>query len=206
MHQTRKQASKKLPITKKGTQYIARASSHLQDSAPVVIAVRDMLKLARNAKEVKEMIKQKTLKINGKAVKDYRESIRLFNLFEADKPYVLSLLPTGKYVFEATKSKERLCKVVNKRLVSDNKVQLNLHDGSNVITKDKVNTQDSVYLDLSGKISKHVVFDKGKSCIIISGKYIGSKGKIESLKDGKANVKLDDNVEAELPPSGVIVI
>jgi len=195
-----------LPITKKGTQYIARASFHLRNSVPVVIAVRDMLKIAKNAKEVKEMIKMKVLKINGRAVADYRESIQLFNLFEADKLYVLSLLPTGKFILESTKDKERLCKVIDKKLISGNRIQLNLHDGSNVLTKDKIKTQDSVYLDLSGKIIKHAALEKGKQCTIISGKYIGSKGKIESVKENKVKVKMDDKIEAEIPISEVTAI
>ena len=139
MHQTRKASSTKLPIPRKGTKYIARASSHLNDSVPVVIAIRDMLKLARTAKEVKEMIKDKLLKINGKIVRDYRESIRLFNIFEADKPYKLTILGTGKFAFEEEKNSElRTCKIVNKRLLKSGKIQFNLHDGSNILSKENM--------------------------------------------------------------------
>ena len=56
MHQTRKEATNKLPVRRKGTKYLARARSHLNDSVPVVIAVRDMLGLAIKSKEVKQMI------------------------------------------------------------------------------------------------------------------------------------------------------
>ena len=105
MHLKRQKAAIKLPIPRKGTKYIARALSNLNNSVTVVIAVRDMLKLARTAAEVKKMIHRKLLKINGKNVKDYRESIRLFNLFEADKPYILTLLPTGKFTLEESKEK-----------------------------------------------------------------------------------------------------
>src|SRR3989344_7573807 len=136
MHQTRVQSTKKLPIPRKGTKYVARALSHLNDSVPIVIALRDMLKLARTANEVRKMIKQKALKINGRVVKDYRESILLFNILEADKSYELSLLQTGKFTLVSSQSKNlRLCKVVNKRLLKNNVVQVNLHDGTNLLTK-----------------------------------------------------------------------
>jgi small subunit ribosomal protein S4e len=205
MHRTRKQASVKYPIPKKGTKYIARASSSLQDSIPVVIAVRDILKLANTTKEVKKMINEKLLKINGRVVEDFHESIKLFNIFEADKAYRLTLLPTGKFSFEETKDKERLCKVIGKQLLSGNTIQINLHDGSNVMSKDKINIGDTVYLDFSGKIKSHVVVEKGKSAFIIAGKYSGFEGKIESVKDKKVLVKFKEK-SAELPLSEVVAL
>ena len=84
MHQTRQETSKRLPIKRKGTKYVARAIGNQEHSVPVVIAVRDMLKLARTAKEVREMIKDKTLSIHGRIVDDYREAINLFNILKSN--------------------------------------------------------------------------------------------------------------------------
>lgn len=205
MHQTRMQSSLRLPIRRKGTKYIARASSDLKNSVPVVIAVRDMLKMARNAKEVKAMIKAKALKINGKDVKDYRESIKIFNIFEADKSYVLSLLPSGKFTFEKADKKERLCKITNKKLLPGNKIQINFHDGSNLITNEKVNVEDSVYLNFQGKIVKHLPLEKGKPIFIISGKYIGLKGKVEAINSKLITVKIGENEPVALKASQIII-
>jgi small subunit ribosomal protein S4e len=208
MHLTRQELTKRIPVPRKGTKYIARASSHVHDSVPIVIAVRDMLKLARTAKEVQRMIHEKMLKINGKEAQDYRESIRLCNLLEAGKTYVLSLDEHGKFVFEESKKKdERACKVVNKTLLPKKKIQLNLHDGSNVISHDKISVDDTVYLDSKGKIKSHVALEKGKHCLIISGKYSGLKGKVEKTEGNKVTVNLDDkDVPAELEKRSVMVI
>lgn len=193
MHRTRKEASKKLPIPRKGTKYIARASSNLDNSVSVVMAVRDMLNLAQTAKEVRKMIHQKLLKVNGRVVKEYNQSIQLFNILEADKSYELSLLPTKKFTLVQTKAKDqRLCKVVNRRLVKGNAIQLNLHDGTNLISKEKIGVGDSVYLDFNNKVKKVVSVEKGKEVLIISGKYAGMNGKVESVNEGKASVKLED--------------
>lgn len=205
MHLTRKESSIKLPILRKGTKYIARASSHLNDSVPVIIAVRDMLKLARTAKEVKKMIQQKLLKLNGKPVKDYRQSILLFNILEADKQYSLSILPTGKFVFVPSKESERLCKVTGKRLIGKGMIQLNLHDGTNLITKEKINVGDSLYLDFNGKIKKHVAFSKGKKAFVTSGRYIGQKVEIADSKDGKVSINAKGG-SAGLSKSAVIAL
>ncbi len=193
MHQTRKGSSIKLPVPRKGTKYLVRASSHVRDSIPVLIALRDMLKLARNAKEVKNIIKEKEIKINGKKVIDYHESIKLFNIFEANKTYVLSLLPTKKFTLEESKIKDiRLCKVTGKRLVKSGVTQLNLHDGSNVITKEKANINDSIYLDLAGKIKKIVPLEKGKEVFVIDGKHVGKKGIISSTENKKASIQFKE--------------
>ncbi len=194
MHQTRNEVSSKIPIPRKGSKYVARAKGSLKNSVPVVIAVRDMLSLARTTKEVKEMIFNKNLKLNGREVKDYRESVSLFNLLEAGKTYSLTFSPSGKFALEEAKnSKERPCKVIGKKIMKGNKTQLNLHDGSNVLTDKKVEVGDTLYLDLSGKITKHVALEKGKSGIVTSGKYLGRHGKIESIKDGKISFAFDDS-------------
>jgi len=179
MHQTRQQASTRLPIKRKGTKYVARASSDLENSVPVVIAVRDILKMAKTKREVKKMINQKMLKINGREVIDHNDAIKLFNIFEAGKTYVLKLSPTRKFFFEETKNTgERLCKVIGKKVLSGKKVQINLHDGTNVLGDNKLKTGDSVYLDSSGKIKRHVSPEKGKEVFVISGRYEGQHGKI----------------------------
>ena len=192
MHQSRAEVTTKIPIPRKGTKYVARSLSHLKNSVPVVIAVRDMLKLARTTDEVKRMIHQKALKINGKEVKDQRESIKLFNIFEADKTYFLTLTKTNKFILKETKSKERICKIVNKTLLRNKKIQLNLHDGSNILSSEKFSINDTIYITLEGEIIKHIPFEPGKTCFIISGKYAGFEGKIDSIELNKSHVKIND--------------
>ena len=208
MHQKRQSTTTKLPITRKGTKYVARASSHLYNSVPVVIAIRDMLKLAKTLAEVKKMIKANLLKINGKNVKDYRESIKLFNILEADKIYQLRMLPTKRFVFNETKEKnKRVCKIINKKLLKNNKIQLNLHDGTNLITKDKISVHDSVYLNLEGKIISSEKMEKGKPIFVMSGKYAGKEGKIDSIDKPNVLTKLSEKEEkVSLPKGNVIVL
>jgi len=205
MHQKRQTTTTKLPIQRKGMKFVVRALSHPRESVPVVIAVRDMLKFATTTKEVKKMINSGLLKINGKLVKDHRESIRLFNIFEAGKTYKLTLLPTHRFTLEEIKpTKERLCKVKSRKLLKGNKIQVNLHDGSNVLTKDKINVCDSIYLDFSGKITKHIPMEKGKDGFVISGKYTGTSGKVQSVEDKKVKIKFKDK-EAVLASRQIVV-
>ncbi len=206
MHQTRQEITTRLPLERKGTKYVARASSDLENSVPVLIALRDILKLAKTKKEVKSMINQKILKINGRDVIDYHESVKLFNILEAGKSYTLKLTPTRKFFLEEVKDgKERLCKVVGKKLVGKNKIQLNLHDGTNVLWDKKVKIGDSLYLDLSGKIKRHVPLEKGKEIFVIGGRYEGQHGKVDDVSGKKASIKFKGK-SATLDLKNIIVL
>jgi len=207
MHIKRHAVSTKVPLTRKGTKYIALASSHKDNSVPVLIAVRDMLKLAKTAKEVKEMIKEKVLKINGRVVSDYHESIKLFNIFEAGKPYVLTILSTKRFAFEPSKSQERLCKIIGKTQVSKDTFQINCHDGSNLVTKDKIAMGDTLILDFSGKLKKHISLDKGKVVFIFSGKYTGKNAKVVSIEGQTATLKIEGtDSQTQLNKSQIIAL
>jgi len=205
MHLVREEVTKKIPIKRKGTKYIARAASHLSNSVPVVIAVRDMLHFANTATEVKHMIHKKLLKLNGRDVKDLNESIKLFNVFEADKSYILKILPTGRFAFAETKDSKRLCKVIGKKILPKSKIQLNLHDGSNVLGKKDVAIGDSLYLDFSSKILSHKKLEKGAKIFLMSGKYSGLEGSVSEISGKKVTVKLDGG-SATLSQSAVIVL
>ena len=121
-------------------------------------------------------------------MRDIRESIKIFNLFEADQTYYLTLSPTGKLAFEPTKNNTRLCKIIGKTTLSGNKIQLNLHDGSNVISNDKVKVNDTLSLSLDGKIKDKISLDKGKKSIVISGKHAGSFGTIDNVEDNHVTI------------------
>ncbi len=206
MHLKRQAAITKLPIPRKGTKYVARSLSNISSSVPVVIAVRDMLKIARTAAEVKKMINEKLLTINGRAVKDHRESIQIFNILGAGKNYFLTFLPTGKFVFHETKSHDiRLCKVINKKLLKKNKIQLNLHDGSNIMSDKKISVGDSLLISFKGEIKEHLPFEKGKDVFVISGKYAGLKGKIKSIENEKVDIILENKNSTILNKYQVIV-
>ncbi|MCU0642604.1 MAG: hypothetical protein MUF61_03475, partial [archaeon] len=83
--------------------------------------------------------------------------------------------------------------------------QLNLHDGSNVLTKEKIAIGDSVFLDFSGKIKRHIALEKGKDGFIISGKYAGNEGRIESVNDKLVKIKLKERETAVTIPGSEVI-
>lgn len=205
MHINRSEMSTRIPIPRRGTKYMTRAKSRSKTGVSVVTAIRDMIGLARTAREVRLLVHNKAIKVNGRLVRDMRESVALFGILEANKKYILTLLPTGKYVFEETSAKTRFVKIIGRKLVNDGKIQTNLHDGTNIILKDKAEMGDSVELDSENKPIKIIGIKKGAKLIIISGRNAGLHGTCESSEGNKVKIKTKDK-EIQLDRRQVMAI
>ena len=194
MHLTRAALNKAVPLPRKGSKYIARPMSHLQTSISVLVAVRDMLKLAHTTREVRHMIKQKLLKINGRDVKDVRQPIHILNLFDADKRYKLILLPTKRFFLEETSDKTRIAKIIGKKVINGGLIQFNFHDGTNILSKERFPVGDSVLLNTDNTVSKVIPLNKGSHAFIYSGRNVGLKGSIAAREDKQISIKLSDRL------------
>ena len=65
--------------------------------------------------------------------------------------------------------------------------------GKNIISDEKVNTYDSVVINLKdGKIEKIIPMEKEKNVFVIRGKHAGHKGKIKEImnRGGKSIAKI----------------
>ncbi len=192
MHLIRSETSRKLPIPRKGTIYVAKPKSYVYEGVSVIVAVRDILHIARTAREVNQMVHEKMLKLNGRTVRHAHESIKLLNILEAGKKYVLTLLPTGRFSFEETKATSRIAKVVGKKILRGKVMQINLHDGTNVLSKEKIVVGDSLELDFENTVKKILPLEKGKEAFIESGRSIGLTGKITGREGRKVTIQLKD--------------
>ena len=194
MHLTRFEVTPLVPVARKGTKYIARPMSHYTSSVSVLSAVRDMLKIARTAREVHTLIKQKALMINGRVVRDYHEPLHLFGLFDADKRYRLVITSAGRFSLEATTAKTRVAKVIGKTMLRGKMLQVNFHDGTNVLTKDKVEVGSSAELDLSNKVVRWIALGKGAHVFVRSGRSLGQSGKVKSIEGKSIHIELGGRV------------
>lgn len=195
MHSTRSEVIRGIPLPRKGTKYVATALRFSRHNVPVVIAVREMLNLAATMKEVKQMVHSKMLKINGKIVTDLHQPIPVFGVFHADKNYRLTLQETGRFTFEETSDSFRAVKITGKRLVTGGMEQYSLHDGTCILSKDKISVGDTLILDFENKMKKHVAMEKGKKAFVISGSNIGLRGTISKIEGHEVTVKIEDAKE-----------
>jgi len=198
-HVNRKNIGNFWAVPRKGTKYLAVASHEKKDAMPLVVVLRDILKIVRNKKELQRVINEKQIQINYKEIRNTNYPICLFdiiNLVSIKKNYKTLLSKNKKMIFEEISEKEaqiRPFKVMNKKMLSGNKIQLNLMHGKNIITNEKVKTGDSVILNLKdNKIVKIIPMEKGNNTFVIKGKHAGYIGKIDDIvtRGGKEIAKI----------------
>ncbi len=192
MYLKRQKAPKNWPIKKKGTAYVVRPKSNLNNGLPILIALRDILKLAQNRKEVKKAIHLKNILINGKYPKNEKNSLLLFDtltIVPSKENYRLSLSDKGKFMLEKIKEGEELrkiAKIINRKTLKRKKVQLNLSDGRNFLSDIKCDVDDSVTINLKDKkIEKCLPLKENEEVLVFAGKHAGTRGKVERIDKEK---------------------
>ena len=188
MHLKRQKVPKNWPIERKGTAYIVRPNANISNGIPILVVLRDMLKLAQNRKEVKKAIHVKDLLLNGSPVKDEKNSILLFDtltIVPSNESYRLSLSEKGKFQIEKINAGEethKVAKVINKKILKGKKTQLNLSDGRNFLSDIECNINDSVLIDLNKKkIEKCLPLKEKADVLVFAGKHAGKKANINKI-------------------------
>ena len=199
MHLKRQKSPSKWPIERKGTTYLVRSISSSTLGIPMIIILRDILKLAQNRKEVKEAIRSKKILINGKQAMDDKRGILLFDTMSVPsigKFYRLSVTMGGKFCLEEIKESEasrKISKITNKKILKGKKTQLNLIDGRNFLSEIKCRVNDSVVIDLKkGSIEKCLPLGEKSRAFVFEGKHSGKNGMVTKIDGKKRMVEIDD--------------
>jgi small subunit ribosomal protein S4e len=159
---------------------------------PLQIILRDMLKLAHTAKEVRQVLNAEKVLVDKKVRKQPKYPVGLMDVVEIPsigKSYRIEINKKGLYLANAKddETNRKLCRITGKTTIKGGLTQLNLHDGRNIILKkDAYGVGDSLLIQIPDqKILKHFKLQKDEHALIISGKNIGAKGKIHEIKRRK---------------------
>lgn len=197
-HLKRQEMPKNWLMPRKGTTYVVKPYSNLDKSVPLLIVLRDMLKVARNRKEVKNAIFEKNIVMNERPERDDKNSMQLFDkisILPSKKHYQMGLSDKGKFVMEEIKESEKskkVAKIINKRILKGKKIQINLSDGRNFISDIKCNTGDSLVVNFKDKkIEKCLSLKEGANVIVFAGKHTGKKGKILKINSEKKMISME---------------
>jgi len=171
-------------------------------SIPLLIIVRDILGYAKTAREAKIILSQGKIKVDGKVRRDKKYPVGVMDVIEVEGVEasfrVLPVYGKGLTLVETSKeeAKFKLCRIVNKTTVKKGNIQLNLHDGRNLLIKvenpknpveDVYKVGDTIQLELpTGKLLSHIKFEEGAYALITSGANMGRCGKVISLTKGTA--------------------
>ncbi|MBU1197491.1 30S ribosomal protein S4e [Candidatus Micrarchaeota archaeon] len=192
-HLKRLAKSKAIKIPKKGMVWLAKSEPGKHEKnhcMPLVVLLRDVMKLTKNASETKTVLNAGHVLVDGVVQRKTDVGIGLMDIVsfpKLKKHYQIFMVRGALAPVEISdnEAKFKSCRVVNKTLISGNKVQLNLHDGRNVIIEkeeDRFRVGDTVRVTIpDNKIDLFIKLEKGVKCYIFKGKHSGTIGVLEEI-------------------------
>lgn len=164
---------------------------------PVGILLRDVLKVSNNFRESKFLLNSKKVLVDKKVITNYRFPIGLMDVVEIpdlNKAYrVFPSATSGFLLSEITKeeAKFKLCRINNISTVASGNLQLNLHDGRNILIKvDSPSKKPNIPYKTRGTIKisipdqailDYFPMEEKAYTIIYKGKNIGKMGKVSTI-------------------------
>jgi small subunit ribosomal protein S4e len=180
-------------IARKTAKFVSKTSPgpHNANAMPVAVWLRDHMGYATTLREVKQILHQRDLLVNGRAVSDARMGIGIFDIVALPKIgryYRILRDKNGRHksiTIDAASADTKLAKIVDKTTVAGGKVQLNLRDGSNVIADNTYHARDSVVLSLKPEdryaILDHFPYEVGNMAMVIGGRHSGNVARIVEI-------------------------
>jgi len=176
-------------------------------SLPLLIVLRDMLHLGHNRREIKKILAQRVVKVDGRVITDLKFPVGFMDVVSIetlDKNYRVLYDSRGKLrIVEIPEdhAEWKLVRIENKTAVKGGKIQLNLHDGRNIVLEEnKYRTNDVLKIKVpSQEIIAHYPLAKGSVAMIIGGKHRGKLLHVEEyvvIRGPQENiVRFEEGVE-----------
>ena len=199
-HMKRLSAPAHVRVLRKETTYLVKPSPGphpIEHSLPLAVVLRDYLGVGHNMREIKYILNEGKVKIDGRTVKSYKFPVGYQDVveIEGDRSYKVDLSKDGFQLVPVEEVGKKILKVINKVKVKGGKLQLTFHDGRTYLTEDNaIRVGDSVVFDLKEKKIIKVIPQKlDSTCVIITGKHRGKKGKLIAVEEigGKKIAKLE---------------
>ncbi len=166
-------------------------------SLPLLVVMRDVLKLGRTAREVNAILGAKEVLVDGKACMKGSLAVGLMDTITfktVGKHYRVVPLGKGLGLVEIPEKEAllKILKVTGKRTIGGGKTQVAFHDGRTLLldaaAAGSVKTGFSVLFDLkSGKVAKYIPLDKRTIVVVYDGAHTGKVFEISEFRSGTAN-------------------
>lgn len=182
-------------IPKKVQKFVMKTAPdpHSAGALPVGVWLREHIGLAQNASEVRKILYQRDIIVNGRACRNPQMGLGVFDIVsipKLGKHYRIQLDKRGNLIaveISAESAKTRLCKVKNKTTIRGGRVQLNLAFGANILADNTYKAKDSIVVTLGTdgedrfRIVDHFPFAEGNVAMIVGGKHSGKVGRIVEI-------------------------
>ncbi len=180
------------PVERKTKKWSIRPSlgpHPIEKSVPLLVVIRDYLDYADTARGAKNIINSREVMVDGVVRTDPKFPCGLMDVIsipKAGENYRVLLDTRGIIRLVSIKPEEakwKICRIEDKTIVKGGKVQLNLHDGRNILTDEKYKTGDSLKISLPDqKILEALPFEKGVMAMITGGSHVGEIAKVEGVE------------------------
>jgi len=192
-HLKRLNAPRTLQLHRKEKKWTIRASSgphELAKAIPLGILIRDYLNLCDTQREAKHILSNGEILIDGIVRKSNKFPAGLMDVIsipKLKKHFRIVYDKRGKITILAISSSDaewKLRRIENKTHVSGKKIQLNFHDGYNmIIKKDEYKSGDVLKIMFSDKkINDVYPRQKGAISLITGGSHIGELATLQDLE------------------------
>ncbi|MDG7010580.1 MAG: 30S ribosomal protein S4e [Nitrososphaerota archaeon] len=201
-------------ISRKSARFVFKPTPgphEISSSYPLGVVARDLLSLAELSKELKYIMKNGKILVDGKERRTPRFPVGLFNVVSVPVEGVdYRLVPSPKGLVlakvNAEEARTKLCSVRTKTKVKGGHIQYGFHDGRSIVD-DKLDLSpgDAVLLEVpSQKVLGQAKLAKGSLGLVLTGDRAGQLGKIADVKKGTISrekmVRLTlSSGEAEVP-------
>ena len=202
-HLSRLNAPKSWPVRRKGIKFIKRPSpgAHpLRKCIPLSLVLISLLKIVRTNKEVKRVLHERNILINGVVCTDPALPIGVMDLVSVPvlkESFRVLYTTKGNFALEKVGEKGadvRMVKIANKTLLKGGKVQLNYSDGTNsLVSKDSYKVEDTLLISIKDKaVKKHVPLKEGSMVYLTGGKRVGVVAKLETIANKQIILKIGE--------------
>ena len=180
-------------LSRKESMYVVSTASGPHDGSalPIGVWLRDHMQFALNTKEVRKILHERQVVLNGHIVTDEHIGIDVFDIISfpnIDKHYMILVDEKGRhneYEISADAAKVQLVKVANKTTIKGGKTQINLTTGANFIGEEGYKGSDSLVIGISGDdrfaVQQHFPYAVGNMAIVIGGQHTMKSGKIVEI-------------------------
>jgi small subunit ribosomal protein S4e len=191
----RRAAPRTWPVARKGTKWIMRPSPgpHAQEeSIPLLLVLRDLLHLAKSAREARILTREGKVRVDGRVVKDLSRGLGLMDVLSLAPPLSrdyrilknrlgrLELVP-----IPAAEAAFKLGRIRFKTTVPGGKVALTLHDGRNILVEPRAEYRvgDTLRLHLpEQKIEQRIPLGPNALAYISGGSHVGELARVDRIE------------------------
>ena len=209
-------------VRRKHGQFVVRArpGPHPKNICyPLGILIRDVLRVAHSMDEVKRLLNDGKVSVDGVVRRNIGWPVGLMDVIELiPLSQAFRLVPKNRNLLvpvllsKQTEKSLKILRVTLRKTIKGKKTQYGFHDGKTLIANEQYSVGDSCLLDLSKKeIKSYMKLDKGSVVLVTKGENAGAIGKIEEIREGlfslpKRTVVSFGDRSVELPVQMVMLV